>query len=98
MKQAGWAITLVGSILEMFVHMYFIYLSGGWWIIGAAVFIPLSWVTRYHAARGHQGWAIYGIIHGFVFCLPSCIGYIFSEIGIVREQIKAKEEQASIEQ
>ncbi len=77
LKQAGEIITLVGAILETIMHSVLILLTFGIWIIFAAIFIPLAWISRTKSVKNEsKGWMIYGIVQSVLFNTVGLAGYI----------------------
>ena len=76
LKEIGRVVTLVGSVLETVIGVIITVLSFGFGAIIFAPIIALSWTAREKALTGHQGFNIYGIIHGILFCWITAIGHI----------------------
>ena len=78
LKQAGEIVTLVGAILETIMHSVLIILTFGVWLIFAAIFIPLVWISRTKSVKKEsKGWMIYGIVQSVLFInWVGLVGYI----------------------
>lgn len=93
LKQAGEIITLIGAILETIFHALLLIYSEGVWLIFAAVFIPLLWISRNNAVGNQsKGWMIYGIIQSVFFNWVGLVGYILLLIDKVNLDNKIKKE------
>lgn len=93
LKQAGEIITLVGAILETILHSTLILATVGIWILFAAIFIPLTWISRTNSVKkDSKGWMIYGIVQSVFFNPVGLVGYILLLIDKVnsdkKEEIK----------
>ena len=93
LKQAGEIITLIGAILETIWHSILI-LSTGVWILFAAVFIPLLWISRSKATKYQsKGWMIYGIIQSIISNWVGLVGYILLLVDKINLDNKIKKEK-----
>ena len=91
-KQAGEIITLVGAILETIAHSTLIFLTVGIWVVFAAIFIPLSWVSRTNSVKKEsKGWMIYGIVQSAFFNTVGLVGYILLLVDKINSDKKEKE-------
>jgi hypothetical protein len=96
MKQAAVILTLIGAILQMVGHTIAIFATFGVWLIGAAIFVPLTWIARNKTIQGSKGWAIYGIVQSvLLFDLVSLVGYILHVVDLSTQK---QEQQATLEQ
>jgi len=91
LKQAGEIITLIGAILETIMHSVLILPTVGIWILFAAIFIPLAWISRTKSVKNEsKGWIIYGIVQSAFFNTVGLVGYILLLIDKVNSDKKAE--------
>lgn len=76
LRKAAEIVTLVGAILETIIYAFVILFTFGFGAIVVGPILILLWVARAQAMKGSQGWAIYGIIHGFFTGWVTMAGHI----------------------